>query len=129
MENKQLGHVHQIARYLLAFVFVYHGLVPKILYLSPIEMSLMRAHHLDPLIFSPLAGALEILLGACIAFYKRSLVPVYLAMLALIALLIDVAVIAPVLLLEAFNPVTINVASFGLGYIICVTQSSTRNGK
>jgi len=37
-------------------------------------------------------------------------------------LLIDVALTMPLLLIEAFNPVTINVATIALAYITCVTQ-------
>lgn len=81
-----------------------------------------NAHQLDSAVFSPIAGVLEILLALAIVFFRRSLVPVYIAGIALIALLVDVMIVMPALLFEAFNPVTINIASIALACIACVTH-------
>ena len=122
MENKLLSTIHLSARYTLAFIFIYHGLVPKILWLSPVEVSLTNAHNLDAAVISPIAGMFELLLGLSIVLFKRSLKPIYLAVVLLFALLLDVMLIMPGLLIEAFNPVTINVASIMIAYFICITH-------
>ena len=122
MDSKLLAHINSITRYALGFVFIYHGLVPKILWLSPIEISLASLHNLDAEVVSPIAGAFEIVLGLAIIFLKRSLIPVYIAAAALVILLIDVIIVIPGLLAEAFNPVTINVVSIVLAYLVWVTQ-------
>ena len=122
METQLLSKVNSIGRYTLAFIFAYHGLVPKILWLSPIEVSLANAHNLNAVVASPLAGVLEIILALSILLLKKSLIPVYFAMILLIVLLLDVMIIMPSLLIEAFNPVTINLATIVIAYFVCITQ-------
>ena len=122
MENKLLSKINAIARVTLAFVFAYHGLVPKILWLSPVEASLTNAHNLDAVIISPIAGIFEIILALCILLLKNSLAPIYLAIVLLLVLLLDVLLIMPSLLIEAFNPVTINIASIVIAYFVCITH-------
>ncbi len=122
MENQLLSKINLTARFTLAFIFAYHGLVPKILWLSPIEALLTSAHNLDAVFFSPIAGVFEIILACSIIILKKSLIPIYLAMALLIALLLDVMLIMPSLLIEAFNPVTINLATIIIAYFICITH-------
>ena len=82
MEAK-LARIHSGARAVLAFVFIYHGLVPKILWLSTTETALAAAHGLYAPIISPIAGVGEILLGGALLFLRRTLLPVYAAIAAL----------------------------------------------
>lgn len=121
MEAK-LARLHVAARAALAFVFVYHGLAPKILWLSPVEAALASAHGLDPAFVSPMAGMLEVVLGIALLAWRTSLWPVYVAIAALVVLLLDVALVMPGLLIEAFNPVTVNVSALFIGYVVIVTQ-------
>ena len=123
MEAKLLARIHAAARAVLAFVFIYHGLVPKILWLSPTEAALAGAHGLYAPIISPIAGVGEILLGGALLLFKRTLVPVYAAIASLVVLLLDVAIMMPALLTEAFNPVTLNLAVIFIGYVVIVTQA------
>lgn len=122
MEAK-LARIHLAARAVLAFVFVYHGLVPKILWLSTTEAALAAAHGLYAPIVSPIAGVGEILLGGALLFLRRTLLPVYAAIAALVLLLLDVMIMMPALLSEAFNPVTLNLAVIFIAYVVIVTQS------
>ena len=127
MEIQLLSKINSVARYTLAFVFAYHGLVPKILWLSPIEESLTTAHNLDAAVASPLAGVLEIILALCILLFKNSLIPVYFAITLLVVLLLDVLVIMPQLLIEAFNPVTVNLATIVIAYFVCITHTHAKS--
>jgi hypothetical protein len=122
MEINVFGRIHLIARGSLAFVFIYHGLVPKILWLSPIEVNLVSAHGLNATLVSPLAGVFEILLGCVIVLFWKSLLPIYLAISILVVLLVDVVFVMPTLLVEAFNPVTLNLVTIVIAYIIVITQ-------
>lgn len=109
-----------LARYTLGFIFIYHGLVPKILFISETELALNRAHDflgIAPDRIALMGGLAEIVLGLLIVLYRRAIWPVLLAMLGLLLLLLDVALMMPQLLVEAFNPVTINVAGLVLGWI------------
>lgn len=127
MEAKLLARLHLGARGVLAFVFIYHGLVPKILWLSPVEAGLVRAHALDPAFLSPLAGVGEILLGSAVLLFRKALMPVYAAVVLLIGLLLDVLVVMPGLLVEAFNPVTLNLAGIFIAWIVIMTQGTRLN--
>ena len=109
-----------LARYTLGFIFIYHGLVPKILFLSQTELAINQAHAflgVAPEHISLLGGVAEIVLGLLIVLYRRAIWPVSVAILALLLLLLDIMIMMPQLLVEAFNPVTINLAGLVLGWI------------
>ncbi|MCE4070355.1 MULTISPECIES: DoxX-like family protein [Pseudomonas] len=105
-----------IARLALGLVFLYHGLVPKLLFLSPDEVRMIEAHGwpLSTQRIAEVAGAAEIVLALAILLLRRSRWPLWLAAAALVGLLVDVALFAPELLLGAFNPVSTNVAALAL---------------
>jgi uncharacterized membrane protein YphA (DoxX/SURF4 family) len=120
MQKNKRYHVSFVSRLLLGFLFIYHGLVPKILWLSPIEVHLVSASGFDipASIVSPLAGIGEIVLGCIIIFSRESIVPIYLAILLLISLLVFVGIASPGYLAGAFNPVTTNIMGLGFCYLI-----------
>lgn len=112
----------KIARFTLAFIFVYHGLMPKLLFLSATELALNTAHGVPLPVahqVAVLGGVAEVVLGLLMACLPRQIWPVKIAMLLLLVLLCDVAFFMPHLLVEAFNPVSINVAGLALGAIVC----------
>ena len=54
MTERRLAQVAWLARLALALVFIWHGLAPKILWLSPDEVAMIGAHHLpDHPLFAP----------------------------------------------------------------------------
>ncbi len=126
---RKLNQVNFLARLALAFVFFYHGLIPKILFPCDVEFMLVKLHGLpiNALLFSQIGGALEIVLAALIILMRYSLWPVYIAMFMLVFLLIDVAIIMPQLLVEAFNPVSTNTAGLVLGLIVVISQLPKEN--
>ncbi|WP_308365323.1 MULTISPECIES: DoxX-like family protein [unclassified Microbulbifer] len=128
--HNSLIKINLIARLGLAFVFFYHGLMPKILWLSPIEKELVDLHNLGipAAILSPLAGLSEILLALAIVFYRKSLLPVYAGAALLVVLLLDVALVKPGLLIEAFNPVSINIVTLVLCYLVVITHREIEFG-
>ena len=110
-----LVRINWIARGGLAFMFAYHGLVPKLLWLSDSERTMIQAHGIEQVqLFVTLAGVGEIALALWIVLSPRSPWPIAVAATALIGLLVDVAVVSPALLREAFNPVSLNVAGLAL---------------
>ncbi len=123
--NNKLTKINLISRYGLAFVFFYHGLVPKILWLSPIEIQLVLAHNIyvSAAIISTVGGVFEILLAGTFIFFTKSLIPIYIAAMLLVLLLIDVCFVMPELLVAAFNPVSINVAALVLCYVVYLSQT------
>lgn len=113
-------------RWMLAFVFIYHGLVPKVLFLSPVEVQMVEAAGLglNAQIISPLAGLGEVLLGLLILFGWFGRWPVLAAALGLVGLLAYVALYTPALLLGAFNPVTTNLPALLLCGLIIRLETS-----
>jgi len=118
-----LVRINWIARGGLAFMFAYHGLVPKLLWLSQGERTMMQAHGIEQVqVFATLAGVGEIVLALWLVLSPRSAWPIAVAATALVGLLVDVAVFSPAMLREAFNPVSLNVA----GLALCAVAWNTR---
>ena len=124
MKNNPLDQVNLISRVLLGFLFIYHGLVPKILWLSAAEIHLVEVSGIgiSATVISPLAGISEVLLGCAIIFLRKLDIVIYAAAGALLGLLAYVAIMSPSYLAEAFNPVTTNILGMGLCYLILLTQ-------
>lgn len=110
-----------LARLTLGVIFIYHGLVPKLLMQNATEMRLMDVHGLPHSLIAT-AGAGEIILGLAILLLRRQRWPLWLALAALVLLLVDVAIFAPALLSEAFNPLTLNLAAG----VLCVIALRAR---
>lgn len=128
MPNSKLTHIAFISRLLLGFLFIYHGLVPKILCLSPVETQLVSLSGLDvpKNIISLLAGIGEVLLGGSIIFFKKSIIPIYIAMVILLLLLFFIGLVSPEYLVEAFNPVTTNILGLSFCYLIWFTYEDEK---
>lgn len=115
MIEPRLQQIALLARVALALLFVWHGLVPKILWLSPDEVAMIQAHGfraVEPI--AQLAGLGEIALGLLLVLLRRQRWPLLLAAALLLGLLLDVAWFSPHLLLQAFNPLSTNLAGLAL---------------
>lgn len=120
-----LRQVHWLARGSLAFMFAYHGLVPKLIALSPGEQLLLKAHGLESAAWiSQAAGAAELVWAAMLLFLPRLGWALPLTALILLGLLVDVATMQPSMLIDAFNPVTLNVAGMALCAIAWITRAT-----
>jgi len=114
----------RLARASLAFIFAYHGLVPKLLLLSPGEQLLLQAHGLGRAAWlSQVAGIAELVLAALLLMPSLAW-PLLVAAGVLLGLLVDVAVMQPSMLVDAFNPVSLNVA----GMTLCAVAWTSRQG-
>ncbi len=111
----RLQHVDlvQTARFVLGFAWIYHGLFPKLLHIAPLEMQMSGSigfSETHTLLFIRAAGVAEILAGLLLIYFYRSATLILLNIAALLALLGFVVLMTPQLLIEAFNPVTTNIA-------------------
>src|SRR3989338_8486986 len=117
MTDPSLRQIAWLARIALALVFIWHGMVPKILWLSPDELVMIQVHNLPaPEWVASIAGLAEIILGLLL-LWRRQRWPLLLAGLLLIGLLLDVALFSPHLLLQAFNPLSTNLAALALCWV------------
>lgn len=111
----------QIARYIVSFSWLYHGIFPKIFHIAPLEKlmtsSIGFSEELSYFITKS-AGVGEVIFGIVLfIFYKNKLI-IILNIVGLIGLLLFVAMLQPHLLIEAFNPVTTNIAIIGLSFVL-----------
>ncbi|MCO7189039.1 MULTISPECIES: DoxX-like family protein [unclassified Pseudoalteromonas] len=101
----------QLARLTIAFVWLYHGLVPKLLHVAPLEWQISASLGLEDALTHLLirfAGIGEIIWAIVFFIWYRTAAIIYMNIIALVGLLLAVAVLQPVILFEAFNPLTTN---------------------
>ena len=121
------NHSIQVARYILAFSWMYHGLFPKLITVAPIEKALTATIGLSDQasnLLTKTAGVSEIIFGLLILVFYQNQHLIKLNIFVLVSLCVFVAVQMPGLLIEAFNPVTTNLALTGLSYILLRAKST-----
>ena len=112
--------VHAIARVTLAFVFLYHGVVPKLLARHPDEIVMLAGggvphQWIEPAIV--LLGVVEIGWAALLLLRWRARWALAATAAAMPALLIAVAAGTPGFLVAAFTPVTLNAVVAALAVV------------
>lgn len=117
MDNRSV----QVARYILGVSWIYHGLFPKLIAVAPLEKALTATIGLsdhDSYLVTISAGVLEVFFGILIIVFYRNSRIILANIVTLVVLCIFVAIQMPSLLIEAFNPVTTNLALIGLSYVL-----------
>ena len=115
--------VHATARLSVAAIWIWHGLVPKLIYRNADEQAMLAQAGVS-LRFLPWIGAIEILIGVLILVAWRWK-PVFAANIALMVVaLLGVAIKSPHYLQAAFNPVTLNLAVIALSIVGLVAAKS-----
>ncbi|MEH6394322.1 DoxX-like family protein [Pseudoalteromonas sp.] len=111
----------QIARYIISFSWLYHGIFPKLVHIAPHEKlmtaSIGFSESMSYLITKS-AGVGEVIFAMLLFVYYQSKVIIVLNIMALIGLLLFVVALQPQLLIEAFNPVTTNLPIIGLSLVL-----------
>ena len=111
---------HTFARIAMAFVFAYHGLVPKLLRRDPDELAMLRDLG-TPTAWAPtaltLAGLAELLLAIVLVLDHRRRWPVVAVLFVMAAATATVAIGSPRYLGAAFNPVSLNMCVAALAAI------------
>lgn len=101
-------------------MWIYQGLVPKLLLRSPSELQIWQFISFDlssAQIGVMLSGAIEILFGCIFLICRKAILPHQLNILGLGTLLLLVIVVDPLQLTNAFNPVIMNVAMMVLSIV------------
>ena len=112
-----LARIVQVCSWTVGGIWIYQGLVPKLLGPHVDELAMSTAFGIPPGIQAPLsyaAGAAEIVFGLLLLLLSRRAWPHIVSAAAMAVLLIFVALYAPHFLAGAFNPVVMNVASMSL---------------
>ncbi len=112
----RLSAIHATARMAVAVIWLWQGLVPKLLFNQADERAMIAASHLNVTLL-PFVGLLEIAIAACAILTWRRRSFFLFNIFAMVAALANVAVRAPSYLVAAFNPVTLNLAMIALSLI------------
>jgi len=123
----------QIARFIISFSWLYHGIFPKLVHIAPLEKAMTASIGLsDELSYlvTKSAGVGEVIFGLVFFVLYRNKTIVLLNIVGLTGLLAFVALMQPHLLIEAFNPVTTNIALMGFSFILLFElKSKSKNEK
>ncbi len=112
--------VYGLARATIAAIWLYHGLVPKLLTHQPAEALMMTRAGVNPAAASTLvnvAGGVEIGLGLLVLVAWRQRWPLALTFALMIAALAGSLRYTPEFVVAAFNPVSLNLAVMALAAI------------
>ena len=104
---------YNISRFAIAFIWLYHGLIPKLIFQHATELELINK---GPLIGTAestlfLAGIGEVLIGICVLIFWNRAWPVYLSLVGFTVLLVASIAISPSHAVHAFNPITLTVSA------------------
>ena len=115
--------VHATARISIAAIWIWHGLVPKLIFRNADEQAMLAQAGVSAKLL-PWMGGVEILIGLFVLLAWRWK-PVFAASIALmVAALVGVAINSPQYLQAAFNPVTLNFAVIALSIIGWIAAGS-----
>jgi hypothetical protein len=115
-----LKRIRRLCNFTVAGIWLYQGLVPKLLGPHPDEAAMSSAFGIAPSLQAPVsyaAGVGEVLIGLCVLLLPRRPWPQLVSAVATAVLLVFVAIYTPRYLIGAFNPVVMNVASIALSIV------------
>jgi uncharacterized membrane protein len=115
-----LERIRRLCNVTVAGIWLYQGIVPKLLGPHLDEVAMSRAFGIPPGLQAPVsyaAGLVEVLLGLCVLLLPRRAWPQQVSAVATAVLLAFVAIYTPRYLIGAFNPVVMNVASIALSIV------------
>lgn len=113
---------------ILAILWIYQGLVPKIIYHTVEEQTFWQylgVDELSMLFLIKISGYIEIIFGLLFLIFRHSKILHVFNILGLIALTIVVAVIYPLYFTSSFNPFVMNLAMIGLSVVATQLMSKT----
>ena len=118
---------YSLSRLVVTFVWLYQGLVPKLVYRSPDELRMLRnagipSSHLLTVVSA--LGCTEVCFALILIIFWKSLWPLRLTIMAMVFASLGVAAISPAFFTAAFNPLTLNVAVATLAIIGLRTSAS-----
>ncbi|WP_010113344.1 DoxX-like family protein [Acinetobacter sp. P8-3-8] len=117
---KTVDHALLTIHVTLAVLWIYQGLVPKIIYHTVEEQQFWQYLGIDELsmlFLIKISGYIEIMFGLLFLIFRRSKILHVFNILGLIALTIVVAVIYPLYFTSSFNPFVMNLAMIGLSIV------------
>lgn len=109
----------------LAFLWGYQGLIPKILFINPDEITIWQTFGLSytqAQLAGQVSGVLECVFALLFLFNSSKYLH-YLSIFSLVFLFALVAFLIPDSLIRAFNPVVMNLAMISLSVCYCMLRN------
>ena len=110
-----------IANVVIGITWLYHGIVPKLLFMQTGELGMIQSSGLfkgmEPQTVYTI-GVLEVLFGLAVLFFGRYNILHYLSIAGLCCLGIGAFIIKPDVYIQPFNPVTTSLGVIGLSFIV-----------
>lgn len=113
--------INQISRFIISFCWIYHGLVPKLFWIAPLEKEITASLGFSEDVsiwVTKSVGLVEVIFGIVFFLLYRNKFINQLNILALTGLLVFVAIFNTHLLGEAFNPVTTNLPLIAFSVVL-----------
>jgi uncharacterized membrane protein YphA (DoxX/SURF4 family) len=117
--------VQTVARTTAASVWIYQGVVPKLIARHPDELLMIRQTGFPASAANAACagiGIAEVLLGLVLLIAWHTRWPLWFTIVAMPAALIAVAVTSPAFVSARFNPVTLNISLVGLAAIALINE-------
>jgi len=116
----QRSLIHLIARLVIAFVWLYHGIVPKLLFVHADELTLMQQGGFSATAAIPalqVIGWTEVIFGLTMLVFWQQRWHFILTIFLMVAVTAGVAINSPQYLVATFDPLCRNVQMIGLAII------------
>jgi hypothetical protein len=114
--SMNLSVIHAVVRIVLSFIWIWHGLIPKLLFQNIDERIMLNQAGVSPY-WLPWIGGGEIVFGILIlCTWNRRVVLIANGLLMVLAT-VAVVINSPAYLRTAFNPATLNLAVLALGVV------------
>lgn len=121
--SMRLSIIHGLARISVALVWIWHGLVPKLIYHHADELTMLHQANVSSSLL-PVLGVLEIVMGVLVLLTWRRRVTLFASALLMVLATIGVAIRSPQFLSAAFNPVSLNFSVFALCVVGLLAERS-----
>lgn len=128
--DRRLSSVHAVARVTLAAVYLWHGLVPKLLFHHPDELALLRDAGLSASAAArtvTVLGWAEVIFAVLLLAAWRVRAPFLLSTAAMVAITPGILVNSPRFISAAFTPVTLNLCVAVLGVVGWLSSGPPRH--
>lgn len=119
--SMRLAVIHAVARLTVAFIWIWHGLVPKLLFRNPDERLMLTDAGLPGELVT-FFGVAEILFGVLMLIAWRANAAFAATVVLMILAIAGVAVSSPRYLTAAFNPVTLNLSMIAISVVGWLAQ-------
>ena len=129
--DKSQRNILLTIRITLAVLWIYQGLIPKVLYKAQDEQYIWQQQGFDELIsliLMQFSGYIEIIFGMLFLVFKQSKILHFLNILGMLGLSLLIAIIDMRYFQNAFNPFVMNVAMASLS-IIALQLLQAKNPK